>query len=88
MRTSRFSLDEIGEALKQAGQGVPVPDVAARLGVSQQTVYRWKKLYSGLPPGQAHIVKTLREENARLKREVVELKQDRQLLQEIATKKW
>ena len=52
MRTSRFSLDEIGGALQQTGQGVPVPEVAARLGVSQQTIYRWKKLYSGLTPGQ------------------------------------
>ena len=53
MRKSRFSIEQIVAVLKQVERGMPVADVIRQLGISEQTFYRWKKLYSGLQPDQA-----------------------------------
>jgi putative transposase len=55
-------------ALKQVELGMPVADLIRKLGISEQTFYRWKKDYSGLESDQAREYKQLQEENARLKR--------------------
>ena len=47
MRKSRFSIEQIVAVLKQAELGPPVAEVIRRLGVSEQTFYRWKKEYGG-----------------------------------------
>lgn len=88
MRKSRFSVEQIVAVLKQVELGMPVADVMRQLGISQQTFYRWKKLYSGLQPDQARELKQLQEENARLKRLVAELSLDKVILQDVASKKW
>lgn len=56
--------------LKQTHAGLPVADLTRKLGVSEQTSYRWKKVYGGLESDQARQLKQLQEENARLKRVV------------------
>lgn len=88
MKKSRFSVEQIVAALKQAELGLPVSELIRRLGISEQTFYRWKKQYAGLEPDQAREFKQLQEENARLKRLVAELSLDKALLQDIASKKW
>lgn len=88
MRKSRFSIEQIVAVLKQAELGMPVADLIRQLGISEQTFYRWKKLYSGLQPDQARELKQLQEENARLKKLVAELSLDKAILQDIAAKKW
>ena len=88
MRESRFSIEQIVAVLKQIELGMPVADVIRQLGISEQTFYRWKKLYSGLQPDQARELKQLQDENARLKRLVAELSLDKAILQDVATKKW
>ena len=88
MRKSRFSVEQIVAVLKQVEMGMPVADVTRRLGISEQTFYRWKKAYGGLQPDQARELKQLQEENARLKRLVAELSLDKAILQDIAAKKW
>ena len=53
MRKSRFSIEQIVAALQQVESGMPVADLTRRLGISEQTYYRWKKEYAGLQPDQA-----------------------------------
>jgi len=48
MKKSRFTHEQIAFALKQAESGVPVEEVCRKQGISQQTVYRWKKKFDGL----------------------------------------
>ena len=87
MRKSRFSIEQIVAVLRQVETGMPVADVIRRIGISEQTFYRWKKEYSGLQPDQARELKQLQEENVRLKRLVAELSLDKAMLQEVVTKK-
>jgi hypothetical protein len=60
----------------------------AQLGISEQTFYRWKKAYGGLQPDQARELKQLQEENARLNKLVADLSLDKEILRDIAAKKW
>lgn len=88
MRKSRFSVEQIVAVLKQVEMGMPVGDLIRQLGISEQTFYRWKKLYGGLQPDQARELKQLQDENARLKKLVAELSLDKAILQDVASKKW
>ena len=88
MRKSRFSVEQIVAVLKQVELGMPVAEVIRRLGISEQTFYRWKKEYGGLQPDQARELKQLQDENARLKKLVAELSLDKAILQDVAAKKW
>lgn len=88
MRRSRFSVEQIVAVLKQAELGMAVPELIRKVGISEQTFYRWKKQYAGLQPDQARELKQLQEENARLKKLVADLSLDRAILQDVAQKKW
>ena len=88
MRRSRFSVEQIVAVLKQVELGLTVADATRQLGISEQTFYRWKKLYSGLQCDQVRELKQLQEENGRLKRVVAELTLDKALLQIVLQKKW
>jgi putative transposase len=68
--------------------GMSVSDIARKLGIAEQTFYRWKKQYGGLEPGEARELKQLREENTKLKKLVTDLSLDKAMLQDIAGKKW
>jgi len=65
-----------------------VADLTRQVGISEQTFYRWKRLYGGLQPDQVRKLKQLQEENARLKKLVAELSLDKAILQDVASKKW
>ncbi|SFF85837.1 MULTISPECIES: transposase [Methylobacterium] len=52
MTTSRFTEEQIAFAPKQTETGTPVAEVLRRMGISEQTVYRWEKLYGGLGTGE------------------------------------
>ena len=88
MRRSRFSTEQIVAVLKQVELGLPVADAIRQLGISEQTFYRWKKLYAGLQPDQVRELKQLQEENARLKKVVADLTLDKAMLQDVLQKKW
>ena len=88
MRRSRFSVEQIVAVLKQVELGLTVADATRQLGISEQTFYRWKKLYGGLQSDQVRELKQLQEENGRLKRVVAELTLDKALLQDVLQKKW
>jgi transposase-like protein len=61
-----------------------VPEVSRKLGVTEQTYYRWRKEYGGLRTEQAKKLKDLEKENTRLKRLLAEAHLDKAMLQEVA----
>ena len=87
MKKSRFTDQQIAFALKQAESGVPVEEVCRKLGVSQQTFYRWKKKFGGLDAAEVRRLKLLEEENKKLKSLVADLSLDKQILQDVLSKK-
>ncbi len=88
MKRKQYSVEQIVAALRQAELGMPVADLIRQLGISEQTYYRWKRLYAGLESNQVRELKQLQDENARLKKLVAELSLDKAILQDIAIKKW
>jgi len=88
MKRKRYSVEQIIAAVQQNELGTPVPDIARKLGIAEQTFYSWKKQYGGLDPGQARELKQLRDENAKLKRLVADLSLDKVMLQDVISKKW
>jgi len=88
MKRKRFSVEQIAGVLKQAEVGVPVAELIRKAGISEQTFYRWKKQYAGLEVDQVRELKQLQEENARLKRLVVDLTLDKTMLQDVLSKKF
>ena len=87
MKKSRFTNEQIAFALKQAESGVPVEEVCRKLGVSQPTFYRWKKKFDGMGVEELRRLKSLEEENKRLKALVADLSLDKQILQDVLSKK-
>ena len=49
MKKKRFSIEQIAAVVQQVSGGVPVGDVCRQVGISEQTFYRWKKVYGGMP---------------------------------------
>lgn len=88
MKRKRFSVEQIVAVLKQAEVGVPVAQLIRRVGISEQTFYRWKKQFTGLEVDQVRQLKQLQEENARLKRLVADLTLDKTMLQDVLSKKY
>ena len=88
MKKKRFSVEQIVAVLKQAEVGVPVAELIRKVGVSEQTFYRWKKQYVGLESDQVREMKHLQDENRRLKQLVAELSLDKTMLQDVLRKKW
>ncbi len=87
MKQKRFNVDQIVAVLKQAEAGVPLVELLRRVGISEQTFYRWKKQYVGLEVDQVRELKQLQEENSRLKRLVADLTLDKAMLQDVLSKK-
>lgn len=88
MKKKRFSVEQIVAVLKQAEVGVPVAELIRKVGISEQTFYRWKKQYVGLESDQVREMKHLQDENSRLKQLVAELSLDKTMLQDVLRKKW
>ena len=89
MPRKRFSTEQIMTKRRQAAvewsRGLRAPQVCRKLGVSEQTYYRWRKEYGGLRLDQAKRLKTLEQENARLKRLVADQALDNLILKEVAS---
>jgi putative transposase len=88
VKRKRFSVEQIAAVVQQVDGGVPVGDVCRQVGLSEQTFYRWKKAYGGMPPSEARELKQLREENTKLKRLVADLFLDKVMLQDVVQKKF
>ena len=83
----RFSEAQIAFALRQAESGTVVEEITRKLGIAEATFYRWKKKYAGLGVAEMRRLKQLEDENRRLKQLVADLTLDRQMLQEVLSKK-
>lgn len=87
MKKSRYTEEQIAYALRQAETGTPVAEVLRKMGISEQTFYRWKKLYGGMGVAEVRRLKQLEEENAKLKRLVADLSLDKIMLQDVVRSK-
>jgi putative transposase len=87
MKKSQFTPQQIAFAVQQAEAGVGVEEVCRKLGISQQTFYRWKKKFAGLGVAEVRRLKLLEEENKKLKALVADLSLDKQILQDVLSKK-
>ncbi len=86
MQKTRYSVEQIAFALRQAEGGTPVPEVCRKMGVSEQTFYRWKKKFAGMGVAELRRLKILEEENRKLKQLVADLSLDKQMLQDVLRK--
>lgn len=88
MKRKRFTEEQIIAVLKQASQGQPTKDVCRQAGITPQTFYRWKAKFDGMDVSDARRLRSLEQENSRLKRMVADLSLDIQILKDINSKKW
>ena len=86
MSKSGHSEAQMVGAVKQVEAGRRAEEVAREMGVSKHTIYAWKQKYGGMDVSEAQEVKSLRDENARLKRLVAELSLDKDALQFVIRK--
>ena len=87
MKKSRFTEEQIVFALKQAELGTPVPEVCRKLGISDATIYTWRKKYGGVFPSGPENMRQVEEEKPRLKKLVADLSLDKAMLQDVLAKK-
>jgi putative transposase len=83
----KFSVERIVSVLEQSEVGVPMAELIRKVGISEQTFYRWKAKYAGLQVDQARQMKQLRDENTRLKQLVAELTLDKTMMQDVLREK-
>ncbi len=88
MKKSRYTEEQIIAVLKEVDAGAKLQDVVRRLGVSEQTYYRWRAKYGGMEVSDAKKLKALEDENRRLKQMVADQALDLQALKAVVAKKW
>jgi len=88
MKKSNYTEEQIAFALKQAELGTTISEVCRKLGIAEQTFYRWKSKYGGMLPSDMKRLRQLEEENAKLKKLVADLSLDKLMLQDVLTKKF
>jgi putative transposase len=88
MKKSRYKEEQIIAVLKEVDAGAKLQDVVRRLGVSEQTYYRWKAKYGGMEVNDAKKLRALEDENRRLKTMVADQALDIQMLKAVVAKKW
>lgn len=88
MPKKHFTEEQIVAALRQAEAGMKVVDVCRKMGVSEQSFYRWKTKYAVLGISELREMRQLRDENRKLKQVVADLTLDKHILQEAMGKKW
>jgi putative transposase len=91
-RAKRYTPEQIVAKLREheklQGQGLTIPQACKRIGVSDQTFYRWRTKYGALKEDEAHRLRALETENARLKKIVAEQALDISMLKDLQKGKW
>ena len=82
-----FTQEQIVATLHSVENGTSVADALRKIGVTEQTFYRWKRKYAGLGVSEVRRLKQLEDENKRLKALVADLVLDKHMLQEVIAKK-
>ena len=92
MPAKRYSVEQIvaklREAEKHQAQGLTIPQACKRLGISEQTFYRWRIKYGALKEDEAQRLKALEQENSRLKKIVAEQALDISMLRDLQRGNW
>jgi putative transposase len=88
LKKSRFTEEQIVAALRQAESGTPAVEVCRKLGVTEQTFYRWKRKFAGMGIVELRRLRQVEEENRKLKQLVADLTLDKHMLQEALRKNW
>jgi putative transposase len=86
MKRTRFSEEQIIGVLKEAEAGAKTADLARRHGVSEATIYNWKAKYGGLEVSEAKRLRSLEDENGRLKRLLADAMLNNAALKDLLTK--
>lgn len=89
MKRSRFTEEQIVQALRQAEAGTPAVEVCRKLGITEQTFYRWRRKVAGMGVAELRRLRQVKEENRRLKQLVADLTLDKHMLREVLrTSRW
>jgi len=87
MKSSRYAPEQVAFAMRQAESGTSVSEICRKMGIAEQTFYRWKKKYAGMGVAEVRKLRILEEENRKLKQLVADLSLDKQMLQDVLRKK-
>lgn len=87
MRKSKFSPEQIAKLLKEFDSGKSVPEISREYGISATSFYKWRSKYAGMNSLELKRLKSLEEENRRLKQMYATLALDHQMAKEIIEKK-
>ena len=88
MKRSRFTEEQIIGILREQESGVATAQVCRKHGISSATFYKWKAKFGGMEVSDARRLKSLEDENAKLKRLLAEAMLDNAMLKDLAAKKW
>jgi putative transposase len=88
MKPNRFTEEQIIGILREQEAGAKTVDLCRKHGISSATFYKWKAKYGGLDVSDAKRLKSLEDENAKLKKLLAEVMLDKAMLKDIAAKKW
>ena len=88
MKRIRFSEEQIIAVLREQEAGAKTAELARKHGISEATLYNWKAKYGGMEISDAKRLRSLEEENRKLKKLLAESMLDQAALKELLTKKW
>lgn len=88
MKRKRFTEEQIIGVLKEAEAGAKTGDLARRHGISEATIYNWKAKYGGMEVSEAKRLRSLEDENAKLKRLLADTMLDNAALKDLLAKNW
>jgi putative transposase len=89
MKKSRFTAEQIVSILNEAAKkDTKLAEICRKHGITEQTYYRWRRAYGGMQVDEAKRLRTLEDENRRLKRLVADQALDIAMLKDVAGRKW